>query len=57
MILRLFELTNNRKALKDNNQVILISHLGRPENKRIELSLAPVAKYLSQKLKPYKLFL
>ncbi len=41
--------------LKNNNQVVLVSHLGRPEGKRVSsMSLAPVAKYLSQKLKPYK---
>jgi len=42
--------------IKEGNQVLLVSHLGRPEGKRLkDMSLAPIAKYLATKLKPYKI--
>ena len=44
------------KLLNDGNQLVIVSHLGRPSGKRVKaLSLAPVAKFLSLKLKDVKI--
>jgi len=43
------------KLLKDGNQIIIVSHLGRPVGKRVKaMSLAPVAKFLTNELKNVK---
>ncbi|KKR07042.1 MAG: Phosphoglycerate kinase [Parcubacteria group bacterium GW2011_GWC2_39_14] len=44
-----------KMLLQNGNQIIIVSHLGRPEGKRVKsMSLAPVAKYLSNELKEIK---
>jgi 3-phosphoglycerate kinase len=37
--------------LKNKAKVVLVSHLGRPENKESKFSLRPVAEYIQQKFK------
>jgi len=44
-----------KKLLADDNRVIIVSHLGRPEGKRVKsMSLTPVSKYLRANIKGFK---